>query len=227
MVAEASFFSMRAASILVASVAVVGLAACGAGGGGGPSDLNLGGPTSAPVTTTSPTTTTTPTPAGRALVARARFAQLAVYETPDAPQPKRVLENPWTPKGAPRERIPQVLLVTNRQGDGWVKVQLPDTPQPTEGWVRSFDVRVSTVTYRMRVVLSRHRVTIFNRDEQIFQSPIRVTDAQEAGIEPGGFFLRRVELGRAMAMTASPYSYRFVGSPARRVPLGTPIEIVR
>jgi hypothetical protein len=226
--AEASFSVMRVASILTASVVVLGLTACGAGGGGGPSDLNLGGPTSAPITTIASTTTTTqPAESGRAQVARARFAQLAVYETPDAAQPERVLQNPWTPKGAPRERIPQVLLVTEQRPDGWVQVQLPDTPQPTDGWVRSFDVKITATTYRVRVVLSRHRVTIFDKERRIFQSPIRVTDAQDAGVVPGGFYLRRVELARANSMTASPYSYRFIGSLARRVPLGTPVEIVR
>ena len=125
------------------------------------------------------------------------------------------------------ERIPQVLLVETRRDDGWVKVLLPDTPQPGEGWVRGFDVKITPVTYRVRVVLSRHRVTVFNGGHQIFQSPIRITDAQRGGVVPGGFYLRRVEAARAMAMTASPYSYRFVASLATRVPLGTPVEIVR
>jgi hypothetical protein len=217
---------MRVASILTASVFVLGLAACGAGGGGGPGDLDLGGATSGPVTSTASTTTTQPGTSGRVQVARARFARLAVYETPDAPQPKRVLENPWSPKGASRERIPQVLLVETRQGDGWVKVKLPDTPQPTDGWVRSFDVRITTVTYRMRIELSGHRVAVFEKDEQVFRGPIRITDAQEARIEPGGFYLRRVEPARAMEMTANPYSYRLIASLVRRVPLGTPVEIV-
>ncbi len=208
---------------------LLGLTACGAGGGGGPGDLNLGGPTSAPVTTTTAPSTTSTQPAdhGNALAARGRFARLAVYATPDAGQPTRVLQNPWTPEGAPRERIPQVLLVETRRDDGWVKVLLPDTPQPGEGWVRGFDVKITPVTYRVRVVLSRHRVTVFNGGHQIFQSPIRITDAQRGGVVPGGFYLRRVEAARAMAMTASPYSYRFVASLATRVPLGTPVEIVR
>jgi hypothetical protein len=220
---------MRVASILTASVVLLGLTACGAGGGGGPGDLNLGGPTSAPVTTTTAPTTTTaePAAAGHALVARARVARLAVYASPEAGQPIQVLANPWTPKDAPRERIPQVLLVQQRPGNGWVQVLLPETPKPTAAWVREFDVKITTVTYRVRVILSRHRVTIFDGDHQIFQSPIRVTGAQDARLEPGGFYLRRVELARAMAMTASPYTYRFIGSLARRVPLGTPVEIVR
>jgi hypothetical protein len=216
---------MRVASLLTALAVAVGLTACGAGGGGGPSDLDLGGPTSGPVTTTMATTTTQPGPAGSAQVARARFARLAVYETPDAAQPMRVLTNPWTPKGAPRERIPQVLLVDTQQNDGWVKVKLPDEPQATDGWVRSFDVKISTVTYRIRIALARHRITVIEQDRQTFQSPIRITDAEEAGIEPGSFYLRRVQPARAMEMTASPYTYRFIARLVRRVPLGTPVQI--
>jgi hypothetical protein len=220
---------MRALSMLTAAVVVMGLTACGAGGGGGPGDLNLGGPTSAPVTTkTAPATTTSGAPAdGNALVARARVARLAVYAAPDAGQPTRVLANPWTPKGAPRERIPQVLLVKTRRADGWVEVLLPDTPRPTAGWVRGFDVKITNVTYRVRVVLSRHRITIFKGDRHVFQSPIRTTEAQEAQVEPGGFYIRRVEPARAMATTASPYTYRFIARLVRRIPLGTPVEIVR
>jgi len=215
---------MRVVSILTALIVVFGCAACG--GGGGPGDLSLGGPTSGPVTTTLPrSTTTTPSGQERALVARARFSQLAVYNSPNAPQPTRVLDNPWTPKDAPRERIPQVFLVQTRGSDGWIKVLLPDTPQPTEGWVRAFDVKVTPVAYRMRVVLASHRVIVFKDDTAIFTSPIRLHAAQEAHTQPGGFFLRRIEPARAMATTASPYVYRFVAKLVTRVPLGTPVEI--
>jgi hypothetical protein len=178
-------------------------------------------------TTTAPTTTTSPPAAGRALVARARFARLAVYGAPDAPQPTRVLVNPWTPTESPRERIPQVLLVETRRADGWVEVLLPETPQPVPAWVRAFDVKITTVPYRVRVVLSRHRLVVYDDEREIFHSPVRVTDALAAGIEPGGFYLRRVEPAPTMAMTASPYAYRFVAALASRVPLGTPVEVVR
>jgi hypothetical protein len=216
---------MRVVPILTASILVLGCAACG--GGGGPSDLSLGGTTSAPVTTTTAAPSTTTATAGdeRALVARARFSQLAVYNAPDAPEPTRVLDNPWTPTGAPRERIPQVLLVQTRGADGWIKVLLPDRPQPTNGWVRAFDVRVSPVAYRVRVALATHRVTVFNEDRVIFESPIRVDAALAARTQPGGFYLRRIVRARRMATTASPYAYRFVAGLAARVPLGSPVEI--
>jgi hypothetical protein len=216
---------MRVVSILTALSVLLVCAACG--GGGGPGDLSLGGPTLAPVTTTTAPRTTTSTPAGsgRALAARARFSQLAVYNTPDAPQPTRVLENPWTPKDAPRERIPQVLLVQTRRADGWIKVLLPSTPQPTDGWVRAFDVKVTPVAYRLRVALGAHRVTVFKDDRVVFQSPIRVVAAQAADTQPGAYYLRRVVPARAMATTESPYAYRFIAKLVGRVPLGAPVEI--
>jgi hypothetical protein len=215
---------MRVVSILTALILVLGGAACG---GGGPSDLSLGGPTSAPVTTTTAPPSTTTAPAGNALalVARARFSQLAVYNAPDAPQPTRVLDNPWTPKGAPRARTPQVLLVQTRRADGWIKVLLPDTPQPTDGWVRKFDVKVTPVAYRMRVAIAAHRVTVYRHGAVVFRGPIQVESAQAAHTQPGDFYLRRIEPARSMATTASPYAYRFIAKLVLRVPLGTPIEI--
>jgi hypothetical protein len=216
---------MRVVSMLTALLLGLGCAACG--GGGGPSDLSLGGPTSAPVTTTTAARTTTSAPAGsgRALAARARFAQLAVYNTPDAPEPTRVLDNPWKPKDAPRERIPQVLLVQTRRADGWIKVLLPSTPQPTDGWVRAFDVKVTPVAYRLRVALGAHSVTVFKDDRPIFQSQIRVVAAQAADTQPGAYYLRRVIPARAMETTQNPYAYRFVAKLVTRVPLGAPVEI--
>jgi len=216
---------MRVVSILTALILVLGCAACG--GGGGPSDLSLGGPTSAPVTTTTAprSVTTAPAENGRALVARARFAQLAVYNSPDAPQPTRVLDNPWRVPGMRGTTVPQVLLVQTRRADGWVEVLLPDRPQPTDGWVRAFDVKVTPVAYRLRVSLAAHRVTVYKDDAVIFRSPIRVEAAQAAHTQPGRFYLRRVEPARAMATTASPYAYRFIAKLVLRVPLGTPIQI--
>jgi hypothetical protein len=219
---------MRVVSILTASVLVVGLAACGAGGGGGPGDLTLGPPTSPPVTTTTgPRTSTTARPGGgkEPQVARARFSRLAVYGAPDAPKPSRVLVNPWTPEGAPRERIPQVLLVETQRPDGWVKVLLPDTPNPTEGWVRAFDVKINPVAFRMRIVLTTHGLTVFERGRRIFRGRIALV-APVPSTRPGAFYLRRIVSARFSSNTVNEYSYRLVASLARRVPLGTPVEIV-
>jgi hypothetical protein len=219
---------MRVVSVLTASILVLACVACASGGG--PSDLSLGGGTTLPaLTTTTLPRTTTSAPFGgeRVLAARARFARLAVYASPDAAKPMRVLENPWTPKGAPRERITQVLLVESRRPDGWVKVLLPDTPEPKPGWVRAFDVKLSAVPYRVRVSLSRHRMTAFRGDETIFAGPIRVTEEIAIGTKPGRFYVRRIEPGRANGMTPSPYVYRFIARLASRVPLGTPVDILR
>ena len=70
--------------------------------------------------------------------------------------------------------VPQVLLVQTRRADGWIEVLLPDKPQPTDGWVRAFDVKISRVAYRMVVSLAAHRITVYKDDAVIFRSPIRV-----------------------------------------------------
>src|SRR5207237_930028 len=84
-----------------------------------------------------------------------------------------------------------------------------------------FDVKVTPVAYRMRVTLATHRVTVYKDGAVFFRGPIRVAAAQAAHAQPGRFYLRRIELARSVATTASPYAYRFVAKLANRVPLGT------
>ena len=132
---------MRVVSIIATSILVVGLAACG--GGGGPSDLNLPStPTTAPVPTTATTGPASTTgaaigqPFAATLVAHARVPTLAVYDTPGSAHPVRRLANPWpAARNDPNVRVPQVFLVDAQRG-GWVKVLLPVLPS-TDGWVRA------------------------------------------------------------------------------------------
>src|SRR5579863_5925447 len=95
---------MRVVSVIATSILVVGLAACGHGGG--LSDLNLPStPTAAPVPTPptaanvgSVASSSAPSPIplpAVSLVARARVARLAVYDSPAATHPVRELTNPW------------------------------------------------------------------------------------------------------------------------------------
>src|SRR4029077_16168967 len=98
-----------------------------------------------------------------------------------------VLPNPWRVPGMKGTKVPQVLRVQTRRADGWVEVLLPDKPQPTDGWVRAFDVKVTPVAYRMRVALATHRVTVYKDGAVLFRGPIRVEPAQAAPTPPGGF----------------------------------------
>ena len=100
---------------------VVGLAACGAGGGGGPSDLG-GVPTTIVLPSTTigaaagvpaPATPQTDLPDYASLVATAITpgASISVYATPGAAAPEQVLPAPPVLTGAPPVEIDQVFRV--------------------------------------------------------------------------------------------------------------------
>ncbi len=218
---------MRVGPFLTASILVTGLAACG--GGGGPGDLTLGPPTSPPVTTTTsrahPSTSDgTGAPGRTASVARARFSRLAVFSSPDAPRPERVLVNPWRPDAVSRP-LPQILLVDSRRADGWVKVLLPVRPGGTTGWVRAFDVTIVRVAFRIRVALGARRITVFDADRVLYTGPIAIGAAARP-TPPGRYYLRRSVTAARSATTDSPYVYRLVAAMAGLLPLGTPVDIV-
>jgi lipoprotein-anchoring transpeptidase ErfK/SrfK len=200
---------MRVVSIIAASILVVGLAACG--GGGGPSDLNLPStPTTAPVPTTA---TTAPTrtsgaaigqPFAAALVAHARVPTLAVYDIPGSAHPVRELANPWPAAGNdPSVRVPQVLLV-DAQRDGWVKVLLPVLPS-TDGWVRASDVTVKKVGYVIRIALFSRQMTVLKQGQVLWQGPAAV--GAPASPTPTGRFSVRSILAAPTTQTGyGPYA---------------------
>jgi lipoprotein-anchoring transpeptidase ErfK/SrfK len=201
---------MRVVSIIAASILVVGLAACG--GGGGPSDLNLPStPTTAPVPTTATTTPASTTgaaigqPFAAALVAHARVPSLAVYDTPGSAHPVRRLANPWpAARNDPSLRVPQVFLV-DAQRDGWVKVLLPVLPS-TDGWVRAADVTVTKVGYAIRISLALRQMTVLKQGRVLWQGPAAV--GAPASPTPTGRFSVRAKLAAPNTQTAyGPYAF--------------------
>ena len=53
----------------------------------------------------------------------------------------------------------------------WYRVQLPVRPNGTTGWVRARDVAVQTITTRILVDLSQHRVTLYQSGRPILVAP--------------------------------------------------------
>jgi hypothetical protein len=219
---------MRVVPILATFLLVIGLAACG--GGGGPSDLG-GIPTTIVVPTTkaaavvpAPATPATVLPAYASLVARANVVKLAVYAKPGAAQPIRELTQPSV--GTPGEKVAQVFLVESQRDDGWVNVLLPVRPEGSTGWVRDTDVTITQVGYRLRVELGAGRLTVFSRGREVEHAPIAV-DAAARHTKPGHYYLRASFTTPTARMTASPFVF---GLPARlvaSVPLGAPVDVAR
>src|SRR3954453_1560229 len=147
---------MRVVPILAAFLCLVGLTACG--GGGGPSDLGgirttIGVPTTeAADVVPAPATPATVVPAYASLVARANVAKLAVYAKPGVTQPLREFVDPAVVVGG--SKVAPVFLVESQRDDGWVQVMLPVQPAGSTGWVHDSDVTITQVVFRLRVELA-------------------------------------------------------------------------
>ena len=102
--------------------------------------------------TTAPGTGDSPS-ATSALSATAVGRSLPVYAKPDGPV-THTLSNPQA-NGAPR-----TLLVMKREG-AWLQVSLPVRPNGTTGWVRSTDVSIARVLYRIAVSTTAHRLRLY------------------------------------------------------------------
>jgi len=171
-----------AALALVTMLVGAGLSACG---GGGPADLSLPStPTTRPlVTTTSVSASaappvaspTSPLPGYVSLVALATVPRLSIYASPDATQPARVVTNPWLAvANDPKTKVTQTFLVVSQRADGWVKVLLPVHPIDTIGWVRTEEVRINKVGYKIKIQIGASLLTVFHRGDVIYQGPIAV-----------------------------------------------------
>jgi lipoprotein-anchoring transpeptidase ErfK/SrfK len=191
---------------LVAAAAAVTFAACGT--------THNANRTSVPTTTatvparSAPTpTTTTTVPAYESLTAQAIVPHLVVYRSPNAHTPARVLDNPWlVDPSQPATAVPQVFLVEARRPDGWVRVLLPVRPNGSSGWVRATDVTLSPVTFKVRVQLGVHRLTVFDHGQVVYRGP--VADGAPATPTPVGRYYVRVLIKAPDPNTVyGPYAY--------------------
>jgi lipoprotein-anchoring transpeptidase ErfK/SrfK len=158
-----------------------------------------------------PSSTTRPTVAPLApntvLVAQATVPTISVYDQPNAASPARALPNPWTVDPTrPASKVPQVFLVRTRQANGWIQVLLPVRPNGSTGWVRAADVDLSPVSYRVRVELGAHRITVLNGERTVYEGPIAVGAA--ATPTPTGRYYVRVLMKAPNPNTVyGPYAY--------------------
>ncbi len=155
----------RALTVLL----LVVLAACG--GGGDPAPTAQPGTTSTTVETTTvpePTTTTLGYPVYEA--ATAEVPRVAVYDSPDSPQPSRTFASPNPIYGGGTIRV---FLVRENQGD-WLNVYLPARPNGSTGWIRKSDVTLSSHSFRMVVQLGARRLQAYDKNDMVFDEPIAV-----------------------------------------------------
>jgi lipoprotein-anchoring transpeptidase ErfK/SrfK len=175
-------------SVAVAAVLVVAATACG---GDGAADPNRGGAGSATSTTTDPLA------AYRSWIATARVPTIAVYGSPDAPEPALQLENPWVvDPDQSSATVPQVFLVVGgrdspgaRPTGDWIEVLLPVRPNGSTGWIRAADVTLASTSYRIRVELGAHRITVSDAGRVVYQGPV-AAGAPATPTPTGAYYLR-------------------------------------
>lgn len=140
-----------------------------------------------------------------AFAATAKIAAVAVYDVPGArAKLLRSLANPQ-PSGAPL-----TFLLKDAKDADWLQVYLPVRPNGSAGWVRSTDVTVAAVTFRVDVQLKAHRLTVFENGEKRGDYPIGVGTANTP--TPGGvFYLKELLIPTNKGGFYGPYAYGLSG----------------
>ncbi len=140
------------------------------------------GATTTPRATVSVVGTAVPTkqPEGSALISLVAQVQrqfIVVYRRPDAGTFSQLLYNPNA------EGAQLVFLVNARRGD-WLRVYLPTRPNFSTGWIRASEVKVVGDSYRVKVNLPEHRLTVWRQARVVLRQPVGVGRAVTP--TPGG-----------------------------------------
>jgi lipoprotein-anchoring transpeptidase ErfK/SrfK len=179
----------------------IALAACGAGSDERPSLSSKAEPPGS--------TTSTTLPSYVSLVATATVPEVQVFETAEAPAPARTFANPWLLNDDPNLKVPLVFLVAERDGK-WVKVNLPERPNGSTGWVRASDVTITQNRYRIVVELDAHQITVYDGESILLQEPVAI--GKDATPTPPGVYYLRVLLKAPDPNTVyGPYAYGLSG----------------
>lgn len=137
-----------------------------------------------------------------AYAATAVGTRVVVHAAPDG-APVRTLANPL-PSGAPL-----TLLQVERRG-AWLKVLLPVRPNGSTGWVRTSEVDVQGVPYRLDVRTAAHELDLYDRDRLVRTFPIGIGKRDTP--TPGGtFFLKELLQPPNPAGDYGPYAYGLSG----------------
>ena len=180
--------------------------ACG-GGGATNAQVKRAEPTAAPTTLPAPTTTTVPAYISYIAAVKPSVTSVAVYPSPDAPQPTQQFPNPWLYQADnPDTKVPQVFLVKTQRADGWVEVLLPVRPNGSTGWLHASDVTLTQNPFHIVVSLSAHTITVTNATSVVYTGPVAV--GAPATPTPTGNYYLYVLLQAPDPTTAyGPYAY--------------------
>lgn len=105
---------------------------------------------------------------GLAFVATALTASITAHETPRLEGPIATFANPIASGG------PLVFLVDDFVGIDRFRVLLPTRPNGTYGWIDGDDAELNRHNYAIRVSLDDHLLTLFEREQEIFETTVGV-----------------------------------------------------
>ncbi len=162
-------------------------------------------PPTTPVSAEASTSSTSEAPAPEpepdvSVVAEATTPTIDVYDLPAAGTPTRTLDVADEISGK------LVFLATGETSDDRVEVFLPIRPNGATGWVDRSDVSLSSHAFRMEVLLTEHRLKVFEGEEIVLDTAIGVGTNDTP--TPGGVFFIK-ELLRPPSPTSAYGSYAY------------------
>ncbi len=98
-------------------------------------------------------------------IATANRGKVRIHPRPRARRGTRLLGK------RPGQKGPLTFMV-ERERKGWVKVQLPERPNGSSGWVRKSDVSLSQTDYSVKIDLPRHRITVRQGDRVVQRAKV-------------------------------------------------------
>ncbi len=110
-----------------------------------------------------------------------------VFAAPGDLAPVANFANPW------RYDAPLVLLVTDRPGDGWLEVVLPQRPNGSTGWIRESQVTLVANEWRISVSLAEHRMVVVHGLEVVHDVSVAV-GMPSTPTPPGTYYVNAVVL---------------------------------
>lgn len=161
------------AAVLIAS-ALVGLVASAAlfGGDGGAPAQNVPGRLSALPDAPKGGTDFSPealqtVPKGSSVVATARRPVIRVHRRAGGGASRRLKQR----RTAEGRRLPLVFLVKRRRA-GWVQAYLPTRPNLSTGWLKASDVTLAVTSFRVKIQLDSHRMTLLKAGKPMLRAKI-------------------------------------------------------
>jgi lipoprotein-anchoring transpeptidase ErfK/SrfK len=144
-------------------------------------------------------------------VAKAKGPKVAVYADANATSATQTLDNPYKPG------IPLVFLIdgTTTSGDR-LPVYLPDKPNGSKGWVNAGDVTIAPDTYKVKIALGAHKITVTNGKDVVVDAPVGL-GADGMSTPQGTFFIKELIQPPNPNGDYGPYAYgisAFTDNPA-------------